>query len=509
MQGKGQAFVLLLLLPMGALSWGDIEWENHGNGLQNNRSADMGSWISAGTVWKLRRRWEFRTGFAVSATPAVADGTVYFPGWNGMLYAVDERTGWLRWQFNLLALGSTGSRSTPVVWRELLLVGLLRPPMVVAINRFSAALVWRSPVLDPTPYSIITMSGTVHEGYLYVGLSSGEEVATCCTFKGSFLKMDLRDGRVVWRTYMVPLDLDYYGVAIWGSSPSIDAKRRLVFIATGNNYQVPEDVAICENERAQNNYTTPDTCQDPSNHADSMLALNIDNGNIAWSRKLEAYDVWNLACQLSPTTPNCPPNLGPDYDFGEAPMIIYLDETSRYHRRTRCIVVASQKSGVVWALDCDTGSIDWSTIAGPGGSFGGASWGSCTDGQRVFTNIINNDQQNFVLAPGSAITTGGGWVALDARTGTVLWSVAEPSGGFAIGPVSMSKGVVFGTSYTSSGDVYALDALTGSILWHGTTGAGIYGGVSISRFCTFVGNGYRNLSFVTPYVGTAVSAFCF
>ena len=35
---------------------------------------------------------------------------------------------------------------------------------------------------------------------------------------------------------MLPPNSGYYGVAVWGSSPSIDVKRRLVFIATGGPF---------------------------------------------------------------------------------------------------------------------------------------------------------------------------------------------------------------------------------------------------------------------------------
>ncbi|KAH7404154.1 hypothetical protein KP509_15G012700 [Ceratopteris richardii] len=495
-------------------SGSDSKWVNHGNGLKNQRRA-KDSVINRNTVSSMTQSWTFPATFDVTATPAIADGAIYFPAWDGMLYALNEKTGELLWRTNLLAVAnasySTGARATPTIWGRVLLIGLQGPASVVSVDRSSGAIMWISPTLDDSPYAVITTSGTVYDGYMYVGISSLQEVFTCCTFQGSFLKISASDGSVVWRTLMVPPNSNYTGVAVWGSSPAIDRERGLVYIATGNNYDLPDSVEACEAERLQNATISPDTCQDPRNHVDSMLALNIDDGAIAWSRRLEAYDVWRLECQLSPDAPGCPDILGQDYDFGEAPMLIYLDRSSStYGKQTdnvTCIAVAGQKSGVVWALDCDTGSIVWSTAAGPGGTLGGAIWGSCTDGERVYTNIANNERRNFTLAPSNETTNGGGWVGMDAATGEVLWTTAEPSGGYAFGPLSVSDGVVFATSYTSSGDVYALDGLTGAILWHGTTGAGIYGGVSISRDCIFVGNGYEFLSLPT-YNGTGVFAFC-
>ena len=134
-------------------------------------------------------------------------------------------------------------------------------------------------------------------------------------------------------------------------------------------------------------------------------------------------------------------------------------------------------------------------VAGPGGILGGASWGLSTDKERVYTNIINDEGRDFVLVPENTITRGGGWVAMDSKTGTILWSTPDPSLGLTPGPTSASQGVVFGTSFSNPGFVYGLDSLTGSILWSSPTGSGIYGGVSIGSSCIFVGNGYNRFPF--------------
>lgn len=51
------------------------------------------------------------------------------------------------------------------------------------------------------------------------------------------------------------------------------------------------------------------------------------------------------------------------------------------------------------------------------GGFGGASWGSATDGKLVYVNIINDLRNNFTLAPSTEVTNGGGWVGINAATG--------------------------------------------------------------------------------------------
>ncbi|KAL2546874.1 uncharacterized protein Fot_16107 [Forsythia ovata] len=96
----------------------------------------------------------------------------------------------------------------------------------------------------------------------YVGVSSLEELlpaGQCCTFPGSLVKLDIRNGKILWQTYTLPDNggklRGYSGAAIWASSPSIDIFRGLVYVGTGNLYLAPADVLRCQ--AAQNNRTTP------------------------------------------------------------------------------------------------------------------------------------------------------------------------------------------------------------------------------------------------------------
>lgn len=158
---------------------------NHGGGLgfANQRAAIQEVKINKTSLPNLSLRWEFITGHDVTATPAIAEGVVYFPDWSGNLYAVEEATGHLVWQKNVtqLTLGILSfvktnisiyipqvmiSRSTPSVAGDLLLVGLYGPAAVIAVNRSTGALIWAKQ-LSSHPYAVITMSGTAFEGYVY------------------------------------------------------------------------------------------------------------------------------------------------------------------------------------------------------------------------------------------------------------------------------------------------------------------------------------------------------
>ncbi|KZV45647.1 hypothetical protein F511_02307 [Dorcoceras hygrometricum] len=497
------------------------DWINHGGDIYNRRYAEGETRISPLTASRLRLKWKFNAGNDITATPAIFDGIVYFPSWNGFVYAVRAIDGSLVWKQNLKALTGLDStlpaafnittpisRATPTIADDLLIIGIYGPAYVFALKRATGELVWKTQ-LDTHPAALITMSGTYYRRSFYVGVSSLEEATAttedCCTFRGSFLKLDIRTGTIIWRTYMV-LDNQgkaggYAGAAIWGSSPSIDAQRNHVYIATGNLYSTPQSVEECQ-ER-QNNQTFPNStvvCVDPANHFDSILALDLNSGQIKWFRQLGGYDVWFFACR-SPSTPNCPAGPNPDADFGEEPMML----SANVNKTKLDIVVAVQKSGYAWALDRNNGKIVWSTEAGPGGTNGGGTWGAATDTKRVYTNIANNDKKNFTLLPSNAVTTGGGWVAMDPGTGRILWSTAVPYNA-TTNPVTIANGVLFAGSTYRTGPVYAIDGMTGAILWSYETGASVYGGLSVSRGCIYVGNGYRVVPSFTP--GSSLFAFC-
>ncbi|GMY26053.1 Polyvinylalcohol dehydrogenase [Fagus crenata] len=490
-------------------------WRNHGRDITNRRYADDEVLISPKTVSRMKLKWKFFAGKDISATPAVDNGVVYFPSWNGYLYAVNAINGGLIWKQNLSALtglNGTGivvnvtvSRSTPTVVDGLLIIGIYGPAVVIAVDRLNGKLVW-STQLDPRPRVLITMSGTAYQGAFYVGVSSLEEALPanqCCTFRGSLAKLDVLTGKVLWRTYMLPDNGGklggYSGAAIWGSSPSIDINRR---------HTAPAEVIECQ-ER-QNNQTTkpsqPDQCIGPDINFNSILALDMKSGKIMWSRQLGGYDIFYFAC-LTPNNPDCPPGPNLDADFGEAPMLLSIVANGT----RRDVVVAVQKSGFAWALNRDNGDIVWFKLAGPGGEEGGGQWGAATDGRRVYTNIANSNRESFTLKPSNQTTTAGGWVAMNANSGDILWSTANPSNDTAQAPVTVANGVVFAGSVASNGPIYAMDADNGKILWSYNTGATVYGGASVNNGCIYLGNGYTvGLAKFHPTwtPGTSLYAFC-
>lgn len=130
---------------------------------------------------------------------------------------------------------------------------------------------------------------------------------------------------------------------------------------------------------------------------------------------------------------------------------------------------------------------------------------------RVYTNRVNSNIVPFTLKPSTQTTRASGWVAMDANTGNILWTTADPSNETIHGPVTIVNGVLFERSTAPTGPVHAIDARAGSIIWTSNTGATVYGGASSSYGCIFVGHGYSiGLAAFHPAwnSGKYVFAFC-
>jgi polyvinyl alcohol dehydrogenase (cytochrome) len=466
-------------------------WNSAGGDRQNTRYAATEAKISPSSVGDLKQKWVVTTGGDVSATPAVDNEKVYFPDWAGNLYAVNKATGGVAWQKKIsdyTGIPGDKARVTPAFTDSTLVIGNQGPfgggGAVMAINKTTGALLWKTQ-LESHPSAIITQSATIFDGVVYVGVSSLEEAIAafvpgyvCCSFRGSMAALDLATGKILWKTYLTP-NADFPGNAVWGSSPAIDTKRRSVYIATGNNYNVPDSVLACITA-AGGDPDAERACLPAGNHFDSIVSLDIGTGKIKWATSALPFDAWTVACIFDENSPNCPQPAGPDYDFGQAPALFKAPNGTE-------LVGAGQKSGQYWAVNPDTGAVVWVTDTGPGGTAGGLQCGSAVDGKRIYTANANS---NFKPYLGE---TTGIWSALDASDGHIIWQTRPTHGGETSGPVTTANGVVFGCSLDPQGHMYALNAATGQVLWSFASGGSCLSGAAISNGTVYWGSGYANL----------------
>ncbi len=569
---------------------GNGQWLNWGGDIRNTHNAVNETMITPENVHLLEPKWIYNTGGSVSAIPTVIDDTVYVTDWGpvfggvfanprfpgGSLHAVDRWSGNAIWRkpigdYNPDTANNI-SRSSPAIAGDLLIFGdqlnfqglivstiakqlsgnkpepfPMKPAVgahMYAVNRHTGELVWKTKVGE-LEWDIITQSPTVYGNKVFIGVSTQESALAkdanfpCCKFRGSFMALDLQTGAILWRIYTVPDNhgaLDQYsGAAVWGSSPSIDVARNQVYIPTGNNYWVPKEIQDCILE-AGSDTEAQELCtlfvDEEDNHFDSILALDIDTGEIKWNAKPLLYDPWNLACDHAKIVPllpgssaNCTKPKGPDADFAQAPMLINVD----INGTPTDILAVGQKNGAFWALNPNNGNVIWVTQVGPLGFIGGMEFGSATDGQRIFLQNSNSNHQPYTLTTGpnaGKIIDSGFWAALDAATGQILWETPVPAGelpkkgmcnaegiakygafvcvhpafgfdkgpGFfswAVGPLTHANGVVFAGASDLKGTIYAMHAQTGEIIWSYETGQSSVSAPSVVDGRLYWGVGYK------------------
>ena len=459
------------------------DWPCFGRDIHNTRNAADEHVLDPTVVADLKPQWTVTTDGNVSATPAVVGGVVYVPDFGGSLWAIDAATGRVVWKnaiSDYTGIPGDTSRTTPAAWRGSLIMGegtqgvsVLEGASLFAVDSRSGRLLWSTKV-ESDPVAIVTSASVVDDGVVYVGTSSkAEAINKPTTFRGSVVALSADDGKILWQTYLT--GEGYTGAAAWGSTPVVDHDTGLLYVATGNNYSVPAGVCRAPGEA---------NCEpsSPDNHVDSIVALDLKTGRIAWATSTLPADVSTNFDHVD----------GPDYDFAQGPMLL----TTKIDGRPTPLLGVGQKSGVFWALDPATGNVVWKTEVGPGSRLGGMMWGSATDGRRIYVSIGNAAHTPVTIPSpdGKPQTiTGGFWAALAPATGNILWRTPDPQGAVDVVALTVvGDGVVYAGSLAPHGDnMYALDAATGAVKWAFASGGSVASGPAVVNGVVYWGSGYK------------------
>jgi len=324
--------------------------------------------------------------------------------------------------------------------------------MVYAVNVKTGSLIWNNKAgIDSQ--SAVTGSVAVYAGKVFVPITSTEVSAAvngeynCCTSSGALVALDDHTGKEIWRHRVITEPAEevgkkrngkpFYGPSgapVW-CSPTIDSKRGLVYIGTGENYSHPA-----------------------TNSSDAIQALDIKTGKLIWNFQATSEDAYNVAC---PVFINCPEKSGPDLDFGMAPLLVKRKDGAE-------MLLAGQKSGVVYALTPDNGKLNWKTRIGKGGMLGGIHWGMASDGTNVYA--ANSDNNVGLDKRDSSQKASPGIYALDLFSGKVIWGTEPPACTdkkncfpFNSSAPAAVPGIVFAGSL--DGHIRAYSAANGKILW--------------------------------------------
>ena len=496
------------------------DWVGWGGNVYNNRVAAPGAAIDAANVATLESVCKEDYAYGVSATPLVINGVAYYPTWGGLLVALDYHKCKVLWQTNItqiiqsykpvsaavLSVAKAASRTTPVLDGNALILGTIANALLLAVDRHSGKLIDKIQISDH-PVGIVTMSPTVWQGRIFVGASSQEEAAVvtipgyvCCSFIGNMQALALEHGHFtsVWKQDMIPAGSNFSGVAVWGSQPPIDPVRQQVFIGTGNVYSVPPSYEACTNATANSTSTNgTDPCAPPGLYQETVLALDTETGKINWFHELSPLDAWTVAC-IRPGLNNtnaCPPNPGPDADFGMAPSFIPGSASTPSGVDT---IVIGQKNGNLYGLSAEAGKLFWATATSPDGTEGGLIWGVAVDASAVYYTAVNSNRVPWKLQNGTELSNGA-FGAASLATGEILWDTAVPrnSRSFAI-PSVVNDVVLVGTSgpyvrlgtYNGPGSLVALDKHTGEIIKETMLDNYFQGGIAVVQDNVLFGTGY-------------------
>jgi polyvinyl alcohol dehydrogenase (cytochrome) len=423
-------------------------WLGWGAELSNARfQSAAAAGLKVQDIPKLKLKWAFGIPDVSRAwaQPVVAGGRVFVGTANGKVYSLDAATGCVHWTYDA---GNGGVRTAISIGpapggassRWVIYFGDRRAT-VYAVDAATGQALWKTKVDDFT-VATITGSPVLFENKLYVPVSSGEEVSAvnpqyeCCKFRGSVVALDVATGKVIWKTYTIaetpaPTHLNKVGVQMWGpaggavwSAPTIDAKRRLLYVGTGNAYSEPD----------------PGT-------TDSVLAIEMDTGKVAWARQMTAKDWYSISCSRGKE--NCPEPAGPDFDLGGSPILRTL-------ANGKTALTFGQKSGMVFGIDPDKkGAVIWETRVGRGSSLGGVEWGSAADEEAIYVPVSD------VANPGPE--GAGSMNALDLATGKKLWTLPSPKPDCTGKTAATGGGLSFGIPGCSGALSAAATAIPGAV----------------------------------------------
>jgi polyvinyl alcohol dehydrogenase (cytochrome) len=419
--------------------------------------------LSSARVPRLKVKWSLTYTGGRYGQPIIVGGRLFLTSSSGRIYALDAKTGCMHWRFD----ADAGVRTTPLISPlkggapsgYLMYFGDFKRN-VYALDAASGKLQWKVNV-ESHPRGTLTGAPVLYKSLLYVPISSWEETAGgigsygCCTARGGLAALDAKDGRLVWKTYTIAQEpqptvknsagtqmFGPAGAAVW-SAPTIDAKRGVVYVGTGDTYTDVKE-----------------------NGSDAIMALDLATGKIKWINQVTENDSFLMGC-YRPGTVNCPKVMGPDHDFGASPILFTL-------RNGKDLVLAGQKSGVVFGMDPDNdGKTVWRNRVGNGGALGGVEWGMAADPKWLYVAVAD---LGVPPPKGKA-----GLYALDPATGEQAWYTAAPKvpcsyGGRCLLAQSAAPSVIPGLvlSTTMDGHLRAYDVKDGKIVWDFDTAAQKY-----------------------------------
>lgn len=400
-------------------------WPTYGADLASTASEITEAAKGADPSVSLNLDWKMRADGPVTGEPVVSGNRVYFATWGDSVYCVDRLTGEDIWHTPLEASEPDGVygpfpriQNSPVLDGNRVFVAQSQGRLD-ALDAATGRVLWRSaPLYGADVPNVVRSAPRVYEGVLYVGIGGLGDLPQEW---GGVAAVSEDTGKVVWITKLA--DYQGGGAAVYGT-PALWPEAGLLFVATGNPV-----------------ITAP---QHGAPYSDSIVALRLTDGKVAWSYQTHADDMHDL-------------------DFIAAPNVFALPGG-------RVLVGAGEKDGTYYAVDARTGTLVWKRNLDRllTHTFILATAASSRRLLYVGTEDVSTLAKVWPINYARPAT--GRLIALHPDTGKIAWSRALGAA-LPIPPAVVGKDV-FGLD--AVGGVHVLDARTGRVVWHGAAGGRVW-----------------------------------
>lgn len=427
---------------------------------------DRDSVASLGTAWSMPLTAQGNFG-AYASTPVIVNGVAYLQDLESDVQAVALEDGEVLWKkrYGEVDLGPNG-----VAVAEGKVFGATATA-AFALDQESGKQLWKVPLVKDPSGEAISIAPGYSEGLVYVStVPATSDAQYPGGGAGVLYALDGKTGKEAWHFNTVPPSLwgdkeQNGGGGLW-YPPSFDEKGS-VYFGTGNPSPFPGTQSDPWGKSRPG----------PNLYTNSMVKLDAKTGKMDWYYQQTPHDLY-------------------DWDFQNPPILITA--------KGRDLAIGSGKSGIVTAIDTQTGKPVWSTPVGKHngrdddgllamrgeysklkdglvypGYLGGVIAPAAANATTVFVPVVNSPvtvSGGVSLAPAEASGPPGELVALDAATGKEVWDAQFE--GPAYGPPVVVNDLVFASSF--EGIVHAIDVKTGGEVWSAQMPAGINGGIMAS-----------------------------
>lgn len=285
--------------------------------------------ISRENADKLKVAWTFKIPdkAPVEASPIIWDGMMYITSSHDDVYALDAKTGEMKWQYNPKPDQLVGfSRNRGVaVYDGKVFIGLINGHMA-ALDAKTGKELWNKQTVENPENSFYTMQPVPYKGMILLGVSNGDWGGI-----GNISAFDPKTGERIWKWNSIPgpgepghetwsgESWKRGGGAIW-SGLSIDPKSDTLYVSVGN----PQPDFLGAARAGDNLYT------------DSMVALDIsgDQPKVKWHYQFTPHDTH-------------------DWDPAMPPVLF----TGNIDGKDVDLAAAGDKAGNFWILNAKTGEL--------------------------------------------------------------------------------------------------------------------------------------------------------